>query len=116
MDGTIAEIFWQQGRVAQTVPIQTWLTPVAPPDAAVAVVSDGLSGVVVLNATVHAMASAWVSVEAVLRHTKPAQDADSRLEIDDLPASPSRLVSPPRPTPFRSLLLIFFFSVLIIVG
>jgi sucrose-6-phosphate hydrolase SacC (GH32 family) len=70
VDGNIAEIFWQNGRVAQTVSVETYLTPTVPPAAASAVVSCGhaSSGVVVLGASVFAVGSAWVSPEEVMRH------------------------------------------------
>jgi sucrose-6-phosphate hydrolase SacC (GH32 family) len=70
VDGNIAEVFWQWGRVAQTVPVQTYLAPVVPAAAAAAVVSDGRSDVVVLRASVFAVGGAWVSPEEVLRHAK----------------------------------------------
>jgi hypothetical protein len=68
VDGNIAEIFWQGGRVAQTIAVETYLTPVVADTAAAAVVSDGLSGVSVLQASVFAMGSGWVTPEEVLRH------------------------------------------------
>ena len=58
-------MYWQQGRVAQTVAVPTYLEPVAPKQPAVAVVSDGPS-VVLQNATVCALGSAWVSADEVL--------------------------------------------------
>jgi hypothetical protein len=64
VDSTIAEVYWQQGRVAQTIAVPTYLEPVAPSQPAVAVVSDGPS--VVQNATVYALGSAWVSADEVL--------------------------------------------------
>ena len=57
---SIAEVYWQQGRVAQTVAVPTYLEPVPPSQPAVAVVS------VVENATVYALGSAWVSADEVL--------------------------------------------------
>ena len=72
VDGTIAEVYWMDGRVAQTVQIKTYLhnaPPASSPASAVAIVADGLS-VTVANASVHAMGSAWVSTEEVLRHAK----------------------------------------------
>ena len=57
-------MYWQQGRVAQTVAVPTYLDPVPPSQPAVAVVSDGPS--VVENATVYALGSAWVSADEVL--------------------------------------------------
>ena len=70
VDGSIAEIYWQDGRSAQTISIPDYLAPRASPDSAVAIVSDGLEGVIVSAASVHAMGSAWVSTDEVLRHVR----------------------------------------------